>query len=175
MFRIPTSSLMMKRQGVGHSVVIMGTSFGIFTPRRFNVYAVRRTAFPPGVPVSSPNRTTLRLRRAMGNWPLVQYWSCAQGALGRRSPGYSLTQRMNVVSITVLLILVGYQPNDAESACVLLAEALQHMDNLAVWAVQNQRRIALLRKSAVEALTVMHGDLSYLPYGPLLPGVWKSR
>ena len=40
-----------------------------------------------------------------------------------------------------------------EFARVLLDEALQQMDDSDAWEVQNQRRIALIRKSSVEALT----------------------
>ena len=40
-----------------------------------------------------------------------------------------------------------------EFARALLDEALQHMDDAEARAVQNQRRVTLIRKSAVEALT----------------------
>ena len=45
------------------------------------------------------------------------------------------------------------QVSPEECARALLGEALQHMDDSEAWEVQNQRRIELIRKSAVETLT----------------------
>ena len=45
------------------------------------------------------------------------------------------------------------QVSPEEFARALLDEALQQMDDSDAWEVQNQRRIALIRKSSVEALT----------------------
>ena len=45
------------------------------------------------------------------------------------------------------------QVSPEEFACALLGEARQHMDDSEAWEVQKQRRIELIRKSAVETLT----------------------
>jgi hypothetical protein len=45
------------------------------------------------------------------------------------------------------------QVSPEEFARTLLGEALQQMDDAEAWEGQNQRRIALIRKSSAEALT----------------------
>ena len=58
---------------------------------------------------------------------------------------------------------VARQISPREFVCAVLDEALQHIEDAEVWEVQNQRRIALISKSAVEALTaVEHTELQAL-------------